>query len=232
MRRSAGAPAIRVAGIIFIIAAGLLLDQKLPFRGQIFTNIAVWLSFVAILLRASRLQQISLVACVLYATIGEIFLSLAWGLYAYRLGNIPLFVPPGHALLFMLGSALAPSLSDRLTWSVPLLAAPFVILLSVTGIDTFGAPLFALLLVCMVFGPAKKLYATMFLLSLAMELYGTWLGNWTWSPRVPWLGLTTLNPPLAAGAFYCVLDLLVTASNAALERSRATTAIQLAVSQP
>ncbi len=221
IRPNLSTPAIRAAGIVCIIAAGLLLDQKLPVWGQTFTNIAVWLIFIAILLRASRLQQISLVACVLYAAIGEIFLSLAWGLYEYRLGNIPLFVPPGHALLYMLGTALAPRLSDRMTWAVPLLAAPFVVLLGVTGVDTLGAPLFALLLLCMVFGAAKKLYATMFLLALVMEIYGTWLGNWTWSPHVPWLGLTTLNPPIAAGAFYCVLDLLVTATNAALERRRA-----------
>jgi hypothetical protein len=215
---------IRAAGIVCIIAAGLLLDQKLPFWGQIFTNIAVWLVFIAILLRALRLQRISLAACVLYGTGGEILLSLTWGLYEYRLGNIPLFVPPGHALLFMLGTALAPRLSDRMTWAVPLLAAPFVVLLGVTGIDTLSAPLFALLLLCMAFGPAKKLYATMFLLALIMELYGAWLGNWTWSPHVPWLGLTMLNPPLAVGAFYCVFDLLVTGTNAALQRRRAPAA--------
>jgi len=49
----------------------------------------------------------------------------------------------------------------------------------------------------------------MFVLSLAMELYGTWVGNWVWAREVPWLGLRADNPPLAAGAFYCVLDLLV-----------------------
>jgi len=38
------------------------------------------------------------------------------------------------------------------------------------------------------------------------------LGNWGWGANVPWLGLTTINPPLAAGAFYCVLDLLVVAT--------------------
>ena len=220
-------PAFRAAGIIGVIAAGLLLDQKLAFWGQIITNVAVWLIFIGILRHASREEQVSLVACVFYATLCEIFLSLAWGLYEYRLGNIPLFVPPGHALLFMLGTALAPRLSDRLAWAVPLLAAPFVVLLSVTGSDTLGAPLFALMLLCMVFGTAKKLYATMFLLALAMEIYGTWLGNWTWSPHVPWLGLTTLNPPLAAGVFYCVLDLLVTATNAGLERRRATSAVAI-----
>ena len=231
MRRNLNVPAFGAAGVICLIAAGLLLDQKFAFGGQIITNIAVWLIFIGILRRASREEQISLVACVCYATLGEIFLSLAWGLYEYRLGNIPLFVPPGHALLFMLGTALAARLSDRLAWAVPMLAAPFVILLSLTGSDTLGAPLFALLLLCMAFGPAKKLYATMFMLALVMEIYGTWLGNWTWSPDVPWLGLTTLNPPLAAGAFYCVLDLLVTATNAALAQRRATPAAG-AISQP
>ena len=50
---------------------------------------------------------------------------------------------------------------------------------------------------------------SMFVLSLTMEIYGTWLGNWTWAIDVPWTTLTTANPPLAAGVFYCLLDLLV-----------------------
>ena len=49
----------------------------------------------------------------------------------------------------------------------------------------------------------------MFLLSLAMELWGTWLGNRQWQAHAPWLGWATMNPPFAAGAFYCVLDMLV-----------------------
>ena len=61
---------------------------------------------------------------------------------------------------------------------------------------------------------AGRLYAVMFMLSLAMEIYGTWLGNWTWAEEAPWLGFTTINPPLAAGAFYCMLDLLVVATAA------------------
>jgi hypothetical protein len=29
------------------------------------------------------------------ATTGEMLLSLGWGQYTYRLGNVPMFVPPG-----------------------------------------------------------------------------------------------------------------------------------------
>jgi hypothetical protein len=87
-----------------------------------------------------------------------------------------------------------------------------VFLLAVTGLGTLDALLFALFLLCMLSGRASRLYAVMFVLSLAMEIYGTWLGNWTWALEAPWLGFTTINPPLAAGAFYCMLDMLVVAT--------------------
>ena len=54
--------------------------------------------------------------------------------------------------------------------------------------------------------PEKRLYATMFMIALAMELYGTAVGNWTWREHVRGTPFDTLNPPLAAGAFYCMLD--------------------------
>src|SRR5262249_10964462 len=82
----------------------------------------------------------------------------------------------------------------------------------VTGLGTLDALLFSLFLLCILSGRASKLYAVMFVLSLAMEIYGTWLGNWTWAAEAPWLGFTTINPPLAAGAFYCMLDMLVVAT--------------------
>jgi hypothetical protein len=49
-----------------------------------------------------------------------------------------------------------------------------------------------------------------------MEMYGTALGNWRWRALAPGLGLTQFNPPFSAGAFYCLLDLLVLAALRAL----------------
>jgi len=152
-----------------------------------------------------------------------------WGLYEYRLFNVPLFVPPGHALLFMLGRILADRSRDWIEWFVPLAAAPFVFLLAVTGLGTLDALLFALFLLCMLSGRAGRLYAVMFVLSLAMEVYGTWLGNWTWAAEAPWLGFTTINPPLAAGAFYCMLDMLVVATVAGRRPAHPYPAARLAV---
>src|SRR5262245_29752730 len=92
--------AARGAVIVAVICGGLAFDQLVAFWGQTLTNVGVWALFLWWLRSADARQQICLTACVVYATIGEIFLSLAWGLYDYRLANIPLFVPPGHALLF------------------------------------------------------------------------------------------------------------------------------------
>ena len=214
--RDAGRAALICAVIVF----GLAFDQYVPFWGQTLTSAGVWALLLYWIHKADLQQRVTLIACVGYATLGECFLSLVWGLYDYRLGNIPAFVPPGHALLFMLGAMISVRVRDWVTWFVPLAAAPFVIFLALTGADPFGVVMFALLLVCMALSRARKLYAVMFVLALAMEIYGTALGNWTWRPEVPWLGMATINPPLTAGVFYCVLDLLVVTTVAQLMKRR------------
>jgi hypothetical protein len=216
----------RAVLICTVIVTGLAFDQFVPFWGQTLTNAGVWALLLYWIYVAPREQRLTLVACVSYSTLGECFLSLVWGLYDYRLGNIPLFVPPGHALLFMLGAMIAVRVRDWIVWFVPLAAAPFVILLAAIGADTFGLVMFTLLLACMIFSRARKLYAVMFVLALAMEIYGTALGNWTWRPLVPWLEMATINPPLTAGVFYCVLDMLVVTTVARLmKRATANTPV-------
>lgn len=202
--------------VIATIGLGLLVDQHWARYGQVLVSAAAWLVLAALWARSDPRNRPALMACLLFATAGEVFLSLVWGLYEYRLGNIPLFVPPGHVLLFFLGTQIAQRIPDRGEWWIALAAAPLVAVFAWNGRDTLGPLLYALFALCMVLSPSRKLYATMFVLSLAMELYGTWIGNWTWAPQVPWLGLTADNPPLAAGAFYCVLDFLVVSTTARL----------------
>jgi hypothetical protein len=197
------------AFLVATIAGGLAVDQFWPGQGQLLVNAIAWFAFAALWSRSAPAGRPALLACLLFATAGEVFLSLVWGLYEYRLGNIPLFVPPGHVLLFFLGMQIAGRLKDGAEWAIAALALPVVVLFAWTGRDTLGPLLYALFLACMILSPSRKLYATMFVLSLAMELYGTWIGNWRWSHDVRWLALAADNPPLAAGAFYCVLDLLV-----------------------
>ena len=211
--------------IVALITIGLFVDQHVPVWGQHAVSIVTWAMLLYWLAHSTPDTRTSMILCVAYATAGEIFLSLGWGLYEYRLNNIPLFVPPAHALVFVLGVAISKRMPDSITWAVPLAAAPPVFILAWIGADTMGLILYALLLLCMVFSNGRKLYAVMFMLSLGLEIYGTAVGNWAWLPDVPVTGWTTMNPPLAAGTFYCMLDMLVVTTMAALQR-RNSTALQ------
>jgi xanthosine utilization system XapX-like protein len=206
--------------IVALITIGLLVDQHVQPWGQDVVSIITWTMLLYWLARSTPDTRTSMILCVAYATAGEIFLSLGWGLYEYRLHNIPLFVPPAHALVFVLGIAISKRMPDSIIWAVPLAAAPPVIALAWIGADTMGLILYTLLLLCMIFSRGRKLYAVMFMLSLGLEIYGTAIGNWFWLHDVPVTGWTTLNPPLAAGTFYCMLDMLVvTTMNARQRRS-------------
>ncbi|MFK5968944.1 MAG: hypothetical protein QM487_02330 [Candidatus Marithrix sp.] len=195
--------------LIIVIIIGLLIDQNIQPWGQTIVNISVWLCFFWLLKCSDRTKQISLLLCLLYATVGEVVLSLIWQLYEYRLHNIPLFIPPGHAILFTLGLIVAPKIPSWTIWMVPAVVAFYTIFAVATEIDTLGGVLFIAFLLCVIFGKAKKLYITMFLLSLVLEIYGTTIGNWAWNYDERWFGMITTNPPISAGAFYCMLDLLI-----------------------
>jgi hypothetical protein len=144
------------------------------------------------------------------ATAGELFLSLAWGLYTYRLGNVPLFVPPGHALMLMLGFSLTQRMPEAVARAILGGAGVYTVLAAFHGLDTLAVPLYLMLAVSVLALPAHmRLFASSFVLTLTLELYGTTLGNWAWDREVPWVGLVTTNPPAIAGAFYCTLHALV-----------------------
>src|SRR3954470_24186677 len=128
--------------IVATIALGLFVDQHGGMQGQVVVSALTWLLLAALLRRSAATRRPALFACLLIATAGEVFLSLVWGLYQYRQGNIPLFVPPGHVLLFYLGLRIAERLPERSVPWTAALAAPLVALLAWNGRDTLGPLLF------------------------------------------------------------------------------------------
>lgn len=202
-------PALTSLTVIATIVIGLLVDRLAGFPGQVAVSVAVWALTTWLIIKVRRDIGRRLMACVWISGLGEMVASLAWGLYDYQFGNVPLFVPPGHALLYLLGLIIAARINDRAAWLVLAGAAPLVAALALSGLDLLSLPLYALFAAFIVFGRQRRLYATMFVIALAMELYGTALGNWSWRAVAPGTGLPTLNPPLAAGVFYCALDWLV-----------------------
>ena len=213
-------PTYNTRQIVLIVAAlagALAADVHTHIIGQTVIGLVIWLTLLSLLADVDIEVRCALIACLVIATAGEMFLSLVWGLYTYRLDNIPLFVPPGHVLMLLLGLSLARRMPDAAALAIVGGAGIYSVTAALAGIDTLGLVLFGVFAGAALLMPSqRRLYASTFVLALALELFGTWLGNWSWARDVPALPLVTTNPPVAAGAFYCVLDALVVMAAARL----------------
>jgi hypothetical protein len=194
---------------IAILALGLWADIHVDLPGQLAIGAVVWALFLALIAPLPAPERRVYLACVAIATAGELFLSLVWGLYTYRLGNVPMFVPPGHALMLMLGFSFTQRMPETVARAILGGAGVYTVLAAAYGLDTLAVPLYLMLAVSVLSLPAHaRLFASSFVLTLTLELYGTALGNWAWDREVPWVDLVTTNPPAIAGAFYCTLHAL------------------------
>ena len=186
-------------------AAGLLPDSLAEWP----VNVWCWGLFAYVYRVADRKERIEMLTVVALATPMELFFSEVWLIYEYQRDFMPLFVPAGHYFLFDLGRRAAQTMRESMAMPVLLPFIPLVAYGAWTGDDTSGVVMLVLVLAFTQWGPQPRLYAGMAWAALAMELWGTYLENWTWASEVPWTGLTAWNPPLLVGAFYCFGDLLV-----------------------
>lgn len=172
----------------------------------------VWGIFLNIFRQTNRKERIEMLTVLAFATPMELFFSEVWLIYEYQRGFMPWFVPAGHYFLFDLGRICTRAIHQniQIIGLIPLI--PFILYGFVEGSDTSALLLLGFVILFIKFGPASKLYVVMVWLALFMELWGTFLGNWTWAHQVPGTPFTAWNPPLLVGAFYCLGDLLVVSS--------------------
>lgn len=150
---------------------------------------------------------------VAFATLAEFTGSILWGVYRYRLHNLPLFIPPAHGLVFLAALALWRALArfERPLAFAAGTAASAWALLGLTLLpraDLAGAVGVPLLLVFLVRSRNRGLYACVFFLVACLELYGTAIGTWRWAPSLPGLGISDGNPPSGVASGYVWFDVM------------------------
>lgn len=200
------------------VAVGLWLDRTFGWTGHLLADGFVAICWWAARRFASAEERREQILCVILATLGELFLCFGWGLYEYRHSNIPIYVPLGHSLIFLAGLRLARFAPAWIERAVPPIATLAVLILALRGDDRLGLLLLPMFLACLLWKRARRLYAVMFVVSFLVEVAGTQAESWRWMPVDPVFGLALTNPPVCAGTFYCVLDLLVAGASAALRR--------------
>jgi hypothetical protein len=206
----AAVPAL--AGAAYL-AALLALDHFADYHEQLALGALTWIVLAAALTRVPLDRRAQALGVVCFATIGEVTGSLLWGVYHYRLHNLPLFVPPAHGLVYLTGLALATA-ARRHTQLLVTTAAVFASgwgLLGLTVLprrDVAGAFGVPLLLLFLWRGRNRAMYAGVFLVVAALELYGTAIGTWRWEPQLPGLGIPDGNPPSGVASGYVWFDVM------------------------
>ena len=193
------------------LAALLAVDTQVGLRGQLMLGGLSWFLLLAALRPLPALARAQALAVVTFATAGEVTGSLLWGVYRYRLHNLPLFIPPAHGLVYLSGLALVGLVRTR--WLVVAAAvgsigwglAGLTVLPRLDMAGAFGVPLLCVFLWRSRFRAA---YAGVFLVVAALELYGTTIGTWRWAVELPGLGIPDGNPPSGVASGYVWFDVM------------------------
>lgn len=204
---------------LFLLPAILFLDsaevaERFPY-GQWVANLATFAYFILTYRSASPRLKRLMIYGLLVAGAGEVSFSLILHMYEYRLKTIPLYVPPGHTILYarVYQFVREPSV---VRWAAQIkiamfgLATAFSVSWLIWKHDLYGFICFGAFLLLLGRARHSRLFfLTMYLLVAYLELWGTGLHCWFWHPVLlnRFQGLPSANPPSSISVFYMGFDM-------------------------
>jgi hypothetical protein len=204
--------------VVAFFLAVFRIDVAVGLGGQLVLGAVTWLVFGAALVPLTPEGRVRALLVVAAATCMEVVGSIVWGVYTYRLGNLPLFVPPGHGLVYLTGLRLTQTnLVSRHQRAFVAVVAAVALVWAVAGLtvlprtDASGALGMTVFLVFLLRGRAPSLYGAVFLVVAMLEISGTAVGVWAWKDVVPGLQLPSGNPPSGAASGYVLFDIVAIA---------------------
>jgi hypothetical protein len=182
--------------------------------GQWVANVLMVIAFVWLYRKAPIRLRSLMKYGVFIAAAGEALFSLVFGMYEYRLHSIPLYVPPGHSIMY---AAVYYFVRERWVFKNRRLVSALMLAVSVVYAaywlvahnDVYGAVCTALFVVMIARDPHSRLFfLSMFLFVGYLELVGTGAGAWFWWPTAfdKFAFLPSGNPPSGISLFYFGFD--------------------------
>jgi hypothetical protein len=218
-------PLVTVSAVALWTAGGLWAESRVAFHGQLLLGALTVVVLAALLFLQTPVVRAQTLVVIAVASATEVVGSLLWGVYVYRLENLPAFVPPGHGLVYLGGVALA-ALAARYPSLLVAAAAVSVAAWGILGVAALPVTDVAGLIGCATLATVlvitrRPVYAGVFFVVAALELYGTALGTWTWESTVPGLGIPQANPPSGVASGYVLFDVAALAAISRLAQLRA-----------
>lgn len=196
------------------VAICLTTDANATLEKQNALGVCGWVFLIGLLLGENLETRVQVLIAVAFATLGEHFASPYMEGYIYRFHNVPAYVPPGHGMVYLTAVALARSgffqQHGRQIAIFVVAVCGLWTLWGISGIpaqgDWVGALLFCVFLIYLFKGRSPLVYLAAFFITTWLELIGTAVGTWQWSPIDPVLKLPQGNPPSGVAAWYCLVD--------------------------
>lgn len=204
-----------IATFFLLFLDGVYFNEHI-FKSQLMLNILMCLAFAVMLYRANpRIRKLMIIAVIL-GFIGEHFFSIVLGMYTYRLENVPLYVPFGHAVLYarILRFSKA-SLVKKYHKEIEFFLILIIIFVSTFYLvflnDVFGFVCTILIFLFLWKRPKDRMFFfSMYVLVVILEIVGTAFGVWKW-PNIAFgvfEFLPSNNPPSGISLFYFILNIV------------------------
>lgn len=187
--------------------------------GQSLSNLNAIACFTMLYHSADQKLRTLMLIVVVLSFCGEIDASIIIGLYDYRLHNVPVYVPLGHAVVYAIVYHLQrqPFMLCHQRIIIPLLLISAFCLCTYTFFvhqDVFGFACFLFFLYLLRTKQNKLFYVLMFWVIVYVERLGTYFGCWAWYGQTGKLAgfIHTYNPPMGIAGLYMILDLMANTS--------------------
>lgn len=182
---------------------------------QIWINILMLAGFFKMYFRSTPRVKELMIYAVILGFLGEYFFSRLLGMYTYRLENVPLYVPIGHAALygriFMFSKASVVRKHHKAIEQLFAIAiSVFATIYLVFFTDVFGFVMTVCVFLLLLKRPKDRLFFySMYILVAILEIGGTAFGCWKWPETAFGVFdfLPSNNPPSGISLFYFLLDI-------------------------
>ena len=209
---------IRRVGLLFLFVAALYVDSThlasiFP-QAQLMSNILMILAFLMLYYRSVPRTRKLMIYAVIIGFIGEYIFSIVLGMYTYRLSNLPLYIPFGHAAVYartfvFSKASVVRKYAKEVTTFFYILISLFALFYLIVFNDVFGFVMTIGVFLMLIKRKKDRLFfLTMYIVVAVLEIGGTAYSVWSWPDTA--FGVFDLlpshNPPSGISLFYFLLD--------------------------
>jgi len=210
---------VRRIGLLFFFVGALYFDgthfASIFPQAQLVTNIFMLIAFFILYYRSVKRTRELMIYAVIVGFAGEYLFSIVLDMYTYRLSNLPLYIPFGHAAVYartyvFSKASIVKKYTKQVTTFLYIIVSLFALFYLIAFNDIFGFVMTAAVFLMLIKRPKDRLFfLTMYVVVAVLEIGGTAYAAWSWPDTAfgvfPFL--ESNNPPSGISLFYFLLDI-------------------------